>query len=191
MMMTWIILYMANYPDLQTKMRMEIDDVIGDEIPKLDHKSRCNYINCFIAETLRINSVAMVGHSAIENTTLGGFPIKKGTDVVLLHNAIHFDEKHWKEPKAFFPERFLDANGVFNMRTCPAFVTFGVGRRACLGEKLAMTDLFLITTRLLQSTKGSMIILPKGPGSVSLDADPDIIAEYIPPRYKVVIKANQ
>lgn len=60
---------------------------------------------------------------------------------------------------------------MFNMRTCPAFVTFEVA---------------LITARLLQSTKGSMIVLPKGPGFVSLDADPDVPPEYDPRRDKVV-----
>ena len=84
--------------------------------------------------------------------------------------AILHDPKHWDKPEEFQPERFLDQNGKHNSRV-PAFVAFGIGRRACLGEKLAVADLVLVTCRLLQATRGYEIALPGGPGSVSLDGD--------------------
>ena len=44
---------MANYTDMQRRMRKEIEDYIGDQIPIQDDKNNCHYINAFITESLR------------------------------------------------------------------------------------------------------------------------------------------
>jgi cytochrome P450 len=52
------ILAMALYPDIQTKIRMEIDHVVGHgERPTLDDRSRLPYVNAAIKETMRWNPV--------------------------------------------------------------------------------------------------------------------------------------
>lgn len=85
------------------------------------------------------------------------------------------DPKHWTDPEVFRPERFLADNGEHNARH-PAFVPFGVGRRVCLGEKLALADLFFTVARLLQGTRGKEIALP---GSVNLFGDDAIRPSFI------------
>ena len=49
----WAILYMTNYPEMQRRMRKEIEDHIGDRIPVQEDKNKCHYINAFISECLR------------------------------------------------------------------------------------------------------------------------------------------
>ena len=49
---------MANYPEMQTKMRKEIEKQIGDRIPVQSDKQNCDYVNAFISETLRHRIVA-------------------------------------------------------------------------------------------------------------------------------------
>ena len=44
---------MANYPEMQKKMRKEIEEQIGDRIPLQNDKQNCHYINAFISETMR------------------------------------------------------------------------------------------------------------------------------------------
>ena len=48
------------------------------------------------------------------------------------------------DPFSFKPERFLDSNGFYLTSRHPGFIPFGLGRRVCLGERLALADLFLI-----------------------------------------------
>ena len=48
------------------------------------------------------------------------------------------------------------------------FTPFGAGRRSCLGEKLALVNMFLILAGLFHQTKGKLISLPNGPGSADL-----------------------
>jgi hypothetical protein len=69
----------------------------------------------------------------------------------------------------FKPERFLE-NGKYLALGPIAFISFGTGCRMCLGEKLAINDVFLVFVRLLQSTNGYEISLKDGPGSAHFDS---------------------
>ena len=58
------------------------------------------------------------------------------------------DPEYWPEPETFKPERFLDDSGKVIKEE--RFVPFGVGKRVCIGESMAKTELFIIFTRLMQ-----------------------------------------
>ena len=79
----------------------------------------------------------------------------------IMHNPDVFDD-----PESFKPERFLQSNGNYLSTRHPGFIPFGMGRRICPGEKLALADLFLIIANLFQLTSGYEFVLPDGPGSV-------------------------
>ena len=97
----------------------------------------------------------------------------------IMHNPEVFDS-----PETFKPERFLDSNGNYLSTRHPGFIPFGMGRRACPGEKLALADLFLIITNLLQLTSGYEFILPNGPGSADVNPNLNSI-NCIPNEYQV------
>jgi cytochrome P450 len=101
--------------------------------------------------------------------------------------AIHYNEKYWDRPEVFDPTRFLGSNREFSPKHF-AFHPFGIGRRICLGEKLALADLFLITIRLLQTTSDYMIVLPEGEGSANLEPNPNVLFLNAPNPYKVMLK---
>ena len=74
--------------------------------------------------------------------TQGEYNIPKGTQVwPNLHQLLH-DERHWKDPHKFDPSRFLDADGKFT-GIPPSFKPFGTGRRVCIGESLAKSELLV------------------------------------------------
>ena len=82
---------------------------------------------------------------------LGDYFIPENTSVFLFQDNIMRDEKYWDKPNDFIPERFLE-NGKYLTTRPTAFIPFGYGRRVCLGEKLAIADLFLVLVRFLQKT---------------------------------------
>lgn len=169
--MQWAVLLMAYHPETQAKMRQEIEEVVGDQIVTLEHKSQLNYVQSFIAEVMRFRPVVPLGlpHKAIVNSLVAGHEILKGTTVHLHQYAILQDSEHWENPNEFKPDRFLDKDGKHYSRQA-AFVPFGTGRRMCLGEKLALTDLLFITCRLLQATSGYVIAL-EDPDKADLQGD--------------------
>ena len=54
----------------------------------------------------------------------------------------------WGDGEMFRPDRFLDGDG--NVLKNKHFIPFSIGKRQCLGETLAKTELFLFFTGLVQ-----------------------------------------
>ena len=88
-------------------------------------------------------------HKAMNNSKIDGKDIPKGTQLFINHWAFHYDEREWKEPTAFKPERFLDSNGSFVHGMNISFLPFGAGRRVCVGEAMAKLELFLFISNIL------------------------------------------
>ena len=95
------------------------------------------------------------------------------------------DETNWKDANVFRPERFLE-NGQYLSTRPKAFIPFGVGRRVCLGEKLAIADLFLVLVRFLQKTADYDLVLHIDDND-PLSPDPNIVNMFeVPPKeYKI------
>ncbi|KAJ3505129.1 hypothetical protein NMY22_g17693 [Coprinellus aureogranulatus] len=80
-------LAMVLYPDVQRKIKEEIEAVVGsDRLPNHDDRPNMPYTNAVISEVLRWNSVAPSGvpHVAIEDGYVGGYFIPK--DSMILAN---------------------------------------------------------------------------------------------------------
>ena len=58
---------------------------------------------------------------------------------------------HWGDGEVFRPERFLDSDG--KVKKDDHFIPFLTGKRQCLGEPLAKTELFLFFTGLVHQYK--------------------------------------
>nr|CAD7430294.1 unnamed protein product [Timema monikensis]CAD7436102.1 unnamed protein product [Timema monikensis] len=74
---------------------------------------------------------------------------KVGTRIIINLFDLHMDRKYWGDPDNFRPERFLESNGT--VRKDEALLPFGQGKRSCLGESLARSNLFITFTSLLQN----------------------------------------
>ncbi|XP_012509895.1 PREDICTED: vitamin D 25-hydroxylase isoform X2 [Propithecus coquereli] len=147
----WAILFMALYPDIQGQVQKEIDLIISSSgKPSWNDKCKMPYTEAVLHEVLRFCNIVPLGifHATSEDAVVRGYSIPKGTTVITNLYSVHFDEKYWKDPEVFYPERFLDGNGYFTKKE--ALVPFSLGRRHCLGEQLARMEMFLFFTALLQ-----------------------------------------
>ena len=80
-----------------------------------------------------------------------GYTIPKGAHVVSLLCAVHNDPDYWPEPEVFNPLRFLDPEDLSKVVKPAAFLPFGTGKRACLGDKLAEKQFFLFFASILHT----------------------------------------
>ncbi|XP_060068573.1 steroid 17-alpha-hydroxylase/17,20 lyase-like [Ylistrum balloti] len=182
----WFLLYIAANTEIQKKAQMEIDNAVGrDRLPGLDDRNAMPYTEATLHETMRIATVAPVGvpHAARVDSKLGGYDIPKGTTIMVNQWALHYDTRHWKDPKKFDPERFLDSDGNLGPKPV-SWLPFSAGRRVCLGESVAKAELHVICAILLHQFD---IMLPPG---VAPDFTPDIsgLGGYTANQYKIVVK---
>ncbi|ERE82573.1 cytochrome P450 2D4-like protein [Cricetulus griseus] len=149
--LSWALLLMILYPDVQSRVQKEIDEVIGQErCPEMADQAHMPYTNAVIHEVQRFSDILPLGvpHKTSRDIEVQGFVIPKGTTLITNLSSVLKDETVWEKPLLFHPEHFLDAQGRFVKHE--AFMPFSAGRRACLGEPLARMELFLFFTCLLQ-----------------------------------------
>nr|XP_048309073.1 cytochrome P450 2J4-like isoform X1 [Myodes glareolus] len=147
----WALLYMALYPEVQEKVQAEIDRVVGQmRQASLADRESMPYTNAVIHEAQRLGNIVPfnVPREVSKDTNLDGFHLPKGTVILTNLTALHSDPKEWATPETFNPEHFLE-NGQFKKRE--SFLPFSMGKRACLGEQLARSELFIFFTALLQN----------------------------------------
>lgn len=107
------------------------------------------YTHAVVHEVQRMGNIIPlnVPREIAVDSTLSGYHLPKGTLVITNLTALHNDPAEWATPNKFNPEHFLE-NGQFKKRE--DFLPFSIGKRGCLGEQLARTELFIFFTALLQ-----------------------------------------
>lgn len=148
MSILWFITYMIRHPKWQDRIYEEIQSTTENgDIPSPFDRGSYPVLEACIKEVLRIVSVLPVGfpHRTMSDTTLDGYDIPGDTMVIMNIWGIHHDEKSWKDPYVFDPERFLQPNP--NERY--SYLPFGIGNRVCLGSVIAKMEMFLFCGCLL------------------------------------------
>ncbi|XP_074596447.1 cytochrome P450 2E1-like [Brevipalpus obovatus] len=165
--MSWMILLMVKHPHYQSRIREEISRVIGSRRPSYEDRLLMPFTFAFIYETLRYRTNIPVNfiRYATKDLYLDKTFVPKGTSVVVNFYAIDHDAKLWTEPDKFMPERLLSPDQ--SKVTIPPHLTpFAAGKRKCIGESMAMFELFQYLTSLIQSYN---LKASEGPDKVSDD----------------------
>lgn len=120
------MLYMLHHPLVMQKAQRELLSIVGPHrYPKLADRSRLKYTDAVINEVQRCANIAPLGiaHRAVKDTKLEGFFIPKDAIIFCNLYSLNMDEKTWKNPTEFMPERFFNAAGEL---TFPEyFIPFG------------------------------------------------------------------
>ncbi|KAK3951435.1 cytochrome P450 [Pseudoneurospora amorphoporcata] len=143
--------------ELRTKLPRD-DHEITDE-----HLHDLPYLNCVIEETLRLWSAAPSGlprSVPAEGATLSGYHLPRGTTVCTQAYSLHRDEKIFKDPEQFVPERWEEGNVTKQMKD--AFFAFGGGARVCVGLHLARMELRLLTALFFRAYPNAKVSTREG-----------------------------
>ncbi|XP_049643141.1 cytochrome P450 2B11-like [Suncus etruscus] len=175
-------LILLKYPHITERVHKEIDQVIGSHrAPALSDRVNMPYTDAVIHEIQRFVDLLPVSlpHTVTKDTHFRGYILPKGTEVFpILNTALH-DPQYFDNPGTFNPEHFLDANGA--LKKSDAFMPFSIGKRICLGESMARSELFLFFTTILQNFTLATNIAPE---DIDLTPIESGLAK-LPPKYKI------
>lgn len=148
----YIVYQLAHYPDVQEKLRTEINNSLGDkEDPDADDLKEMVYMRKVMLEVLRhyaiIPNLTRYSISDFEFKDLK-ITIPQGTNVLIPMCLLNRDPEVWERPAEFDPERF-EGSEMSNARK--GFFPFGYGSRVCIGNTLAQLEVGVFLCHLLRT----------------------------------------
>ncbi|EGC35606.1 hypothetical protein DICPUDRAFT_87778 [Dictyostelium purpureum] len=142
----WILLNLINRPEYQSKIYSELKNLDKQTI-KVQDKLETPLLVAFIKETLRIHPVAPFGlpHECTRNVVIDNkYFIPMGSQLLINFKGIAYNENCFKYSKSFYPERFIDSK-IEN----DSFLIFGIGQRNCVGNQIALDEIYLLISNLI------------------------------------------
>ncbi len=151
--MAWTLYLLSQNPEAEEKMIHEIDTKLDAGV-ELDFNSVMGfqYVRQVIDESMRLFPPAwIVGRRNTEEDEIGGYRIRKGTNVLMPIWYLHRSEKYWDEPLKFKPERFAPEKK--NNIDRYVYFPFGGGPRLCIGNNFAIMEMQIILIKLYRNYK--------------------------------------
>jgi len=141
--LTWTWVFLDEHPDVALTLGDELDRVLGGRLPGLHDIPSLVYTRAVLAESLRVRPPAwIIARQTVEPVEVGGVSMPTGSLVLVSPYLMHRDERYFESPATFDPSRWM--NGHAASRPKFAYLPFGGGRRACVGESFAWMEGVLV-----------------------------------------------
>ena len=158
--LSWCWYLLAQHPEVEVRFHAEVDEALKGRAPRMDDTPRLPLTGRIFAEALRLYPpLWVVGRRALEDIEIGGYPIAKGSVVIISSYVTQHDARWFPEPERFDPERWTaEARAA---RPKFSYFPFSAGSRACLGEAFAGMEGVLCLAALAQ--KWRLRVVPGHP----------------------------
>ncbi|NP_001269172.1 cytochrome P450 19A1-like isoform X1 [Chrysemys picta bellii] len=161
----FMLVLIAEHPKVEEDMMKEIQAVIGDRDVQSNDMSNLKVVENFINESMRYQPVVdLVMRKALQDDVIDGYPVKRGTNIILNIGRMHKLE-FFPKPNEFSLENFE--------KNVPSryFQPFGFGPRGCVGKFIAMVMMKAILVTLLRRYR---VQTPKGRGLKNIQKSNDL-----------------
>ncbi|RAH63499.1 cytochrome P450 [Aspergillus piperis CBS 112811] len=133
----WLLCHTLYDPTLFSAVRAECDrafpetsDMPPHEIPA--RLESCPTLKAAFQETLRLYAGMSIFRHVYEDTEIGPYHLRKGSNLMIPYNRLHVDKSYWgPDAEEFKYRRFLDNPELANSRY---FRPFGEGTHQCGGR---------------------------------------------------------
>lgn len=147
--LTWAFYLLSGHPEVEERMRAEINGVLKGRIPTFANLPNLVYTQQVINEVLRLYPAAyLFAREALVDDVLDGYLIPADTLIFISPFVTHRDPKYWPDPERFDPNRFIPEQVTHRPRHI--YFPFGEGPHVCLGNNFAVMEMQLILTMVLQ-----------------------------------------
>ena len=150
--LTWTWDALARRPEAEARLHAELAAVLGDRDPVPADYPRLAFTRDVVAEAMRLRPPAWIlGRRVIRPIRLGEWDVPAGSVVLTSQLVTHRNPRFWREPEAFRPERWSNAETEHLPRF--AYFPFGGGNRVCIGESFAWTEAVLVLATLARRVR--------------------------------------
>lgn len=144
---------LVQYPEVQEKMRKEVDKLIAEEGENLDYAKvhKLQYMDQVLSESLRLYPPVylFITRKANKEVQYGSLCIPSGMIIQVPVHHVHYDPSLWPNPEKFDPERFSPDN---RPKINPlSWQPFGQGPRNCIGMRFAQMEVKHALARILHN----------------------------------------
>lgn len=142
--LTWTLHLLDRHPEAASRVRSEVDSVLGRRIPVAGDIPDLIETYRVIAESMRLYPpVWLIARRAIEEDTLDGYRVPAGTLICISPYTLHRHPAYWSQPETFLPGRFTQAPSNH------LYLPFGGGQRICIGQHFAIAEAVLVLATVL------------------------------------------
>ena len=153
--LTWTWYLLSQHSEVEATLLGELHEVLRGRLPTAADLQNLPYTEMVVREALRLYPPAPgVAREPIEDVTIGGYRVPKGSLVTVNTYALQRDPRFFDDPERFDPERF--ARGWEDRIPRYAYLPFGGGPRVCIGNGFAMMEARLILATVAQRCQFSL-----------------------------------
>uniref|UniRef100_A0ACD5THR3 Uncharacterized protein n=1 Tax=Avena sativa TaxID=4498 RepID=A0ACD5THR3_AVESA len=148
----WAMSELIKNPMTMRKLQHEVRSATrSGGIAGADTLGAAPYLKAVVKEALRLHPPAplLLPRECMQDSTVLGYHVAKGTRVFVNAWAICRDPASWHAPDEFLPERFLESDVDFRGRHFQ-FIPFGAGRRICPGMQFSLATMELALANLVR-----------------------------------------
>ena len=144
--LTWTVFLLGKHPDVQDRLHAEVRD-FAYAGPTFTDLPELSYTRAVVAEAMRLYPPAwFLGRTILEPLEFAGWHPPAGALVGVSPMLLHRDPRWFPDPDRFDPDRFLGER----RKSLPknAYLPFGTGPRACIGEQFAWAEAIAVVAVL-------------------------------------------
>jgi cytochrome P450 len=161
--MSFLLLELAKHPQEQQRLHQELIKLPPEE------RNGCEHLRNCVREAMRLWPVTAVGPirvagrdyivpsspdgSSSTKSKEKDYFIPKGSLVFMPSIGVYHNERYFRNPEAFVPSRWENPSEEMKK----AFYPFSLGKRSCLGQSLALSEMQSILSRVLVHYEFSVV----------------------------------
>jgi cytochrome P450 len=145
--LTWTWYLLSRHPEVESRMRRELAEVLGDRRATMADWPRLRYTEMVLAESMRLYPpVWILGRRALSDYQLDKYRIPRHAIILTSQWVVNHDERWYADPFTFNPERWTPEARAARPKF--SYFPFGGGPRICIGETFAWVEAGLVLATL-------------------------------------------
>ncbi|HEX6520935.1 MAG TPA: cytochrome P450 [Streptosporangiaceae bacterium] len=144
----WSLALLSAFPAARERLEQEVESVLAGRAPEAGDAGKLTWTSAVVAEAMRLYPPAWtIERDAVTDDNVAGVPVRAGSMVAISPYLVHRNPDFWPDPAGFDPRRFLAPEPE---RPRYAYIPFGGGRRACIGQAFAELETVIVLASIAQ-----------------------------------------